>query len=78
MTEIPGDLEELRDRLLEESEESVQLRLGDASIASPFTCKSTGIDKGGKQADWLTQSYRFFALVAARSLALSRSTSFSH
>ena len=48
MTEITGDLEEFRDKLLEESQETVQLRLGDASIASPFTCKSTGIDKGTK------------------------------
>lgn len=42
-------MEEWRDKLLEESQDTVQLRLGDASIASPFTCKSTGIDKGRRE-----------------------------
>lgn len=39
-------VEELRDRLINELNEDAQIKLGDASIASPFTCKSTGIDKG--------------------------------
>ncbi|KNB45779.1 putative cation-transporting ATPase [Blastocystis sp. subtype 4] len=38
-------LEELRDRLMEESQDTALVKLGDASIASPFTCRSTGIDK---------------------------------
>lgn len=43
------DLEDWRDQLMREASENVQLKLGDASIASPFTCKSTGIDKGNSR-----------------------------
>ena len=32
--------------MINELNEDAQIKLGDASIASPFTCKSTGIDKG--------------------------------
>ena len=39
-------MEELRDRMMREMNDDPQIKLGDASIASPFTCKSTGIDKG--------------------------------
>lgn len=32
--------------MMREMNDDTQIKLGDASIASPFTCKSTGIDKG--------------------------------
>ena len=37
---------------MEESQETALVKLGDASIASPFTCKSTGIDKGNNHNDF--------------------------
>ena len=43
-------MEEVREQLLSEMNDEAQIKLGDASIASPFTCKSTEIDKGVRAA----------------------------
>ena len=39
-------MEEVREQLMNEMSDEAQIKLVDASIASPFTCKSTEIDKG--------------------------------
>ena len=36
---------------MEESQDTALVKLGDAPIASPFTCRSTGIDKGNNLYD---------------------------
>ena len=41
--------------MMREMNDDPQIKLGDASIASPFTCKSTGIDKG-TSVEWVSRA----------------------